>query len=219
MARAERPPARRPGRDFHSPRPALAVLCSGAGTNLEAILAAIRRGRLRADIALVASDRPAAYALVRARRAGLPTAVLLPSDYSSREAYDAALARAIRQAGARWVILAGFMRILSAGFVRRFPHRILNVHPALLPAFRGAHAVRDALAHGVKVTGVTVHVVEVEVDHGPIIAQAPVAVRPGDTAATLLARVHRVEHQLYPQAIQQMISGRLTIRGRRVSSN
>lgn len=196
------------------PRPRLAVLCSGAGTNLEAILVAIRRGRLRAEVALVISDRPEAYALARARRAGIPTAVISPRRYPSRAAYDAALARAIRRAGAQWVILAGFMRLLGAAFVRRFARRILNVHPALLPAFRGAQAIRDALAHGVKVTGVTVHFVDEQVDHGPIIAQAAVAVRPGDTPATLLARVHRVEHQLYPQAIQWAVSDRLTIRGR-----
>lgn len=196
--------------------PRVAVLCSGEGTNLQAILAAIRRGRLRAQVAVVVSDRAQARALARARRAGVPAVVLDPSAYPSRAAYDAALARVIRRAGASWVILAGFMRILTPGFVRRFAGRILNVHPALLPAFRGAHAVRDALAYGVKVTGVTVHLVEAAVDHGPVIAQVPVPVRPGDTEATLLARVHRVEHRLYPQVIQWVVAGRLRVRGRRV---
>jgi len=197
-------------------RPRLAVLCSGAGTNLHAILTAIRRGRLRAQVVLVAGDRPAAAALGRARQAGVPTAVLLPTTFPSRAAYDAALARLLQRYRADWVILAGFMRILTPGFVRRFPRRILNVHPALLPAFRGAHAVRDALAYGVTVTGVTIHLVDAAVDHGPVIAQAVVPVRPGDTEATLVARVHRVEHQLYPQAIQWAVSGRLRVRGRRV---
>lgn len=200
-----------------APRPRLAVLCSGAGTNLQAILTAIRRGRLRARVVLVVSDRPEAPALVRARRAGIPAIALPPMASSSRAAYDAGLARAIRRAGAAWVILAGFMRILTPGFVRRFRGRIVNVHPALLPAFPGARAVRDALAHGAKVTGVTVHLVEARVDQGPIVAQAPVAVRPGDTAATLLARLHRVEHRLYPQAIQWAVEGRLRVRGRRVT--
>lgn len=196
--------------------PRLAVLCSGAGTNLHAILTAIHRGFLRAQVVLVVSDRPDALALQRARRAGAPTAVLLPTDHPSRAAYDAALARLLRQSRAEWIILAGFMRILTPGFVRRFPRRILNVHPALLPAFRGAHAVRAALSYGVKTTGVTIHFVEAAVDAGPVIAQAVVPVRPGDTEATLLARVHRVEHQLYPQAIQGAVSGRLRVRGRRV---
>ena len=199
----------RPGR--------LAVLCSGQGTNLQAILEAIRHGALQATVAVVLSDRPQAKALARARRAGVPTVVLDPAPFATRAAYDAALARAIRRAGADWVILAGFMRILSPGFVRRFRHRILNVHPALLPAFRGAHAVRDALASGTQVTGVTVHLVDEQVDHGPILAQQSVAIRPGDTETTLLTRVHRVEHQLYPAVIQQVISGRLRVRGRRVT--
>lgn len=196
--------------------PRLAVLCSGAGTNLQALLTAVRRGRVRAQIVLVVSDRPDAPALRRARRAGVPTAVLLPAAHPSRAAYDAALAGLLRRSRAEWIILAGFMRILTPGFVRRFPRRILNVHPALLPAFRGAHAVRDALAYGAKVTGVTIHFVESAVDAGPVIAQAVVPVRPGDTEAALAARVHRVEHQLYSQAIQWAVSGRLRVRGRRV---
>ena len=198
-------------------RPRLAVLCSGAGTNLQAILTAIRGGRLRAQVVLVAGDRAEAPALTRARRARVPTAVVAPADYPSRAAYGAALARLLRRHRVEWVILAGFMRILTPGFVRRFTGRILNVHPALLPAFRGAHAVRDALACGVTVTGVTIHLVDTQVDHGPILAQRAVPVRPGDTEATLRARVHRVEHRLYPQAIQRAVSGRLKIRGRTVT--
>ena len=195
----------------------LAVLCSGEGTNLQAVLSAIRRGRLHAQVALVLSDRAGARALARARRAGVPARCLDPQAFPSRAAYDAALARAIRAARADWVILAGFMRILSPAFVRRFPRRILNVHPALLPAFRGAHAVRDALAQGAKFTGVTVHVVDVQVDHGPIVAQVPVPIRPGETAATLLARLHRVEHILYPRVIEWAVTGRLRVQGRRVT--
>ena len=200
----------RPGR--------LAVLCSGQGTNLQAILDAIRRGVLRAEVAVVISDRRQARALARARRAGVPAVVLDPAPFATRAGYDAALARAIRRTGAEWVILAGFMRILSPGFVRRFRHRILNVHPALLPAFRGAHAVRDALASGTQVTGVTVHLVDEQVDHGPVLLQEAVAVRAGDTEASLLARLHQVEHRLYPQAITNMLSGRVRITGRLVSA-
>lgn len=198
------------------PRQAIAVLCSGDGTNLQAILDAIRQRRLRATVAAVISDRPSARALDRARRAGVPARVVDGSDYSSREAYDRALAGVIRHSGARWIVLAGFMRILTRGFVRQFAGRILNIHPALLPAFRGAHAIRDALAYGVQVTGVTIHLVEAEVDHGPVIAQIPVPVRPNDTEATLLARVHCVEHVWYPRVIQWAISGRLRVRRRGV---
>lgn len=199
-------------------RPArLAVLCSGEGTNLSAILSAIRRRRLPARISVVVSDRSEARALERARRAGVPAVFVDPKRHASRTAYEAALTRAIRRSHADWILLAGFMRILSPTFVRRFAGRILNIHPALLPAFRGAHAVRDALDYGVKVTGVTIHLVDAKVDHGPIIAQEPVGVRPDDTEATLLARIHRVEHRLYPRAIQWTIDGRLRIRGRLVT--
>lgn len=198
-------------------RAKLAVLCSGEGTNLQAILDAIRRGRLRAEVALVVSDNPKAGALARARRAGVPAVCLRPSDDRSRAAYDERLGNKIQQARADWIILAGFMRILTPAFVRRFAGRILNIHPALLPAFRGAHAVRDALAYGVKVAGVTVHLVDWEVDHGPVIAQRVVPIKPGDTEQRLLARVHRVEHQLYPQVIQWAVDGRLRVRGRQVT--
>ena len=196
--------------------PNISVFCSGQGTNLQAILDAVRRGRLRARVALVVSDRPKAKALARAVRAGAETVYVNPRDYSTRGAYERALIRLCEARGVRMVCLAGFMRILSPVFVRRYRHRILNVHPALLPAFPGASAVRDALAWGAKVTGVTVHLVDEEVDHGPILLQEAVPIRPGDTAARLLARVHRVERRLYPQAIQLLLADRLRVRGRRV---
>jgi phosphoribosylglycinamide formyltransferase-1 len=197
-------------------RPAIGVLCSGNGTNLQAILNACRSGRLKARVALVLADRPHAYALVRARRAGVPAEVIEPQACASRAAFERKLLQRLRAHGVRWVCLAGFMRILSPAFVRRYPQRILNIHPALLPAFPGAHAVRDALAWGAKVTGVTVHVVDEQVDHGPIVLQEALAIRTRETEAALLARVHRIEHRLYPQAIQQLVSGRLRLRGRRL---
>ncbi len=188
--------------------PAIAVCCSGRGTNLQAIIHAIRRGRLKARVAAVISDNPRAYALTRARAAKIPVTFVDPREFSSREEFDRALAAIVRKANARLIVLAGFMRILSPWFVRRYRGRILNVHPALLPAFPGAHAVRDALAHGVKVTGVTIHFVDEKVDHGPIVLQALVPVKKNDTQETLLERVHRVEHRLYPLAIQQILHGR-----------
>jgi phosphoribosylglycinamide formyltransferase-1 len=191
------------------------VFCSGQGTNLQAILNAARSGRLRARVALIVSDRADAMALRRARRAGVRACFVNPKQYPTRGRYEAALIRLLRQHRVQLVCLAGFMRILSPVFVRRFRHRILNVHPALLPAFPGAHAVRDALAWGAKVTGVTVHLVDEEVDHGPILLQEAVAIRRGDTEARLLARIHRVEHRLYPKAIGLVLAGRLRISGRK----
>lgn len=192
------------------------MLCSGEGTNLQAILDAARRGRLRARVAIVISDRPTARALARARQAGVAACYVNPKPYPTRGRYEHALIRLLRQHRVQLVCLAGFMRILSPVFVRRFRHRILNIHPALLPAFPGAHAVREALAWGAKVTGVTVHFVDEHVDHGPIILQETVPVRPRDTEASLLARIHRVEHRLYPKAIRLVLAGRVRINGRRV---
>ncbi len=194
--------------------PAIAVLCSGHGTNLQAILDAVRAGRLKARVAVVISDWKDAYALVRAARAGVDARVLDPAAYATRAAYERALIAVLTQHRVRLVCLAGFMRLLSPVVVRRFNRRILNVHPALLPAFPGARAVRDALAWGVKVTGVTIHLVDEQMDHGPILLQAALPIRPSETEAQLLVRVHRLEHRLYPRAIQWMLDGRVTLRGR-----
>ena len=189
--------------------PAIAVFCSGEGTNLQAILDAVRTGRLRARVAVVVTDRPDARALKRAHRAGVDARYVNSTQYPTRGRYESALIRLLKQHRIQLVCLAGFMRILSPVFVHCFRHRILNIHPALLPAFPGAHAVRDALAGGAKVTGVTVHVVDEEVDHGPIVLQEAVAIRPGETEASLLTRIHRVEHRLYPKAIGLVLSGRI----------
>ncbi len=152
------------------------------------------------------TDNPSAFALVRAQREKVPAVFIAPRSYPSREAFDRVLARVIEKSGARLVVLAGFMRILSPWFVRRFRGRVLNIHPSLLPAFPGAHAVRDALKARAKVTGVTVHFVDEQVDHGPSLLQAPVLVKKGDTERSLLARIHRVEHRLYPKAIQLVLN-------------
>lgn len=196
--------------------PAIAVFCSGAGTNLQAILEAARRGRLRARVALVVSDRGRARALSRARRAGAHAAHIDPRRYPTRAQYERALIARCEAHRVRLVCLAGFMRILSPVFVRRYRGRILNVHPALLPAFPGAHAIRDALAWGAKVTGVTVHFVDDQVDHGPIILQAATMIVPGETEASLLAKLHRMEHALYPRAIALVLRGQTRLAGRTV---
>ena len=192
--------------------PAIAVFCSGRGTNLQAILDAIRAKRLRARVALVVSDNPGAYALSRAKAARVPAVVVDPRRFRSRGAYDRAVARVVDASGARLIALAGFMRLLSAPFVRRYWGRILNIHPALLPSFPGCHAVRDALKGGVKVTGVTVHFVDEKMDHGPILLQEAVRVKEGDIVSSLHARIHRVEHRLYPRAIQRVLSGKARLK-------
>lgn len=194
--------------------PAIAVLCSGQGTNLQAIINAVRAGRLKVRLALVVSDRAQAGALARAYRAGIPAQLIQPKAFRDRAAFEHCLMTLLDAHHVRLVCLAGFMRVLSPVFVRHYRNRILNIHPALLPAFPGAHAVRDALAWGAKVTGVTVHLVDEQVDHGPIVLQEAVPIRARDTEARLLQRLHRVEHRLYPRAIQTMVAGRARLRGR-----
>lgn len=191
----------------------IAVLASGSGTNLQALL---DDPVVRPHIAVVISDRPLARALGRARGAGIPTDVIEFDEYSDREGFSLAVADAAESHGAKGIVLAGFMRILSASFVDRFPGRVLNIHPSLLPAFPGAHAVEAAIEHTVKVTGVTVHVVDEKVDNGPIVAQAPVEVLPDDTVETLHARIQVEEHRIYPEVVKALVEGRLRVEGRKV---
>lgn len=204
-----------PRRSRRRTPPAIAVLCSGRGTNLQAILDAARTGRLRARVALVLADRADAHALVRAQRAGVDARYVNPREHPTRAQLERALIRLCELHRVRLICLAGFMRILSPVFVRRYRGRILNIHPALLPAFPGAHAVRETLRWGAKVTGVTVHLVDERVDHGPILLQRAVAISPRDTEATLLAKLHAIEHEVYPQAIRLMLAGKVRVRGRR----
>jgi phosphoribosylglycinamide formyltransferase-1 len=195
----------------------LGVLASGRGSNLQAILDAIEAGRCPARVAVVVSDRKDAPALERARWAGASAVYLDPKAHPDRAAFDEAVAEVLHQHAAELVCLAGYMRVLSVEFVRRFPGRILNVHPALLPAFPGLHAQRQAIQHGVKVAGATVHFVDDGVDTGPIVLQSAVPVRDDDTEETLAARILVEEHRLYPEAIRLYAEGRLRIEGRRVS--
>jgi phosphoribosylglycinamide formyltransferase-1 len=196
--------------------PALGVLISGRGTNLQAIIDAIRDGRLKARIAVVISNRAGVPGLERAHAAGIETVVLSHRDYSSRDAYDRAIAAELQRRGVRLVCLAGFMRMLGPSFCEAFPDAVLNVHPSLLPAFPGAEAQWQAVTHGVKVSGVTVHFVTPELDAGPIIAQAAVPVKDDDTPETLADRILVEEHKLYPEAIALVLAGRWRIDGRRV---
>jgi phosphoribosylglycinamide formyltransferase-1 len=194
----------------------LGILISGRGSNLQAIIAAIAAGTLDARIALVISNRADAGGLDRARSAGIETLYLSHRAFPSREAYDSALVDELRARGVGLVCLAGFMRLLSPVFIEAFPNAVLNVHPALLPAFPGVEAQRQAWAHGVKVSGATVHLVNRDLDAGPIVLQRAVPVLEDDTPDSLSARILEVEHQLYPEAIRLLLSGRWQLDGRRV---
>ncbi len=194
----------------------IGALASGGGTNLQAIIDRCQDGTLAAEIAVVISNNPDAGALERARMAGIPTLCIDHRGFADREAFDHAVVGALRDAGVELIVLAGFMRIISAVFVAAFPHRIMNIHPALLPAFPGLHVQRKALEHGVRFSGCTVHFVDTGTDTGPIIIQAVVPVLDDDTEATLSARILEQEHQIYPRAIQLFAEGRLRVEGRRV---
>jgi phosphoribosylglycinamide formyltransferase 1 len=194
----------------------LGVLISGSGTNLQAIIDAIGRGELKAEIRLVISNRANAYGLERARRAGIVTMVLDHRRFPSREAYDRQLLSELSAAGVDLVILAGFMRLLSSVMVRAFPNRIMNIHPALLPAFPGLHVQKAAIEYGVRFSGCTVFFVTEGLDDGPIIIQAVVPVYPDDSEEDLAARILTQEHRIYPRAIALFQEGRLEVSGRRV---
>ena len=194
----------------------LGVLISGRGSNLQSIIAASAAARLDARVAVVVSNRPGALGLQRARDAGIEAVHLSPRDYADRDAYDRALADLLLARGVALVCLAGFMRLVGRPLLEAFPDRILNIHPSLLPSFPGLEAQRQALEHGVRVTGATVHVVNAELDAGPIVRQAAVPVLEGDTVETLAARILVEEHRLYPEAIGMLLDGGWAIAGRRM---
>ncbi len=195
---------------------AAGVLISGEGTNLQAILDRIAAGRLDCEVRLVVSNRPEAGGLARAARSGVPTRVICHRAFPGREAFDAAVVEALREAGVELIVLAGFDRLVTRVLLDAFPQRIMNIHPALLPAFKGLHAQRQALEYGVKVTGATVHFVDHDMDHGPIIVQGAVPLAAEDDEASAAERIRQVEHEIYPLAIQLFAEGRLQIDGRRV---
>lgn len=194
----------------------IAVLCSGSGTNLQAIINNVKSGYIPARIAFVLSDKPDAFALERAKKAGIETILLNPKDFKSREEFDKEVIRNLKKKDVGLVVLAGFMRLLSSHFIKEYKNKIINIHPALLPSFKGTHGIKDALDYGVKVTGVTVHFVDEHLDHGAIILQKCVEVKSGDTEEALLERVHKEEHKLYPEAIKLFAEGKLKIEGRKV---
>ena len=197
-------------------RQKLGVLCSGRGTDLQSIMDAINNGEVAADIAVVLTDKPDAFALEWAASAGIKAVCVNRKQFDGRESFEQALVSELQAAGVTLVVLAGFMRILTPYFVRQYAGRIMNIHPALLPSFPGAHAHQDVLAYGVKISGCTVHFVDEGTDSGPIILQAAVPVLDGDTVEALGARVLEQEHIIYPRAIQLYCEGKLEIHGRHV---
>ena len=188
------------------------VLLSGSGTNFQAIIDAAAQG-LPVEVVQVVSSRPDAYGITRAQEANIPVLVMNRDKYADPAAADAQIVDVLKAAGAEYVVMAGYMRMVTTVMLDAFPNRVLNLHPALLPSFKGAHAIADAFAAGVKVTGVTVHFANEDYDKGPIVAQEPVRVAEDDTLESLEARIHEVEHELYPRVLGWISAGRVSVNG------
>lgn len=194
----------------------IAVFCSGNGTNLQAIIESREKGHIKADIGLVVSDTPDCYALTRARDAGINTLVVERKNFKTKKDFEAEILKALKKENIGLIVLAGYMRMLSADFIGAYENKILNIHPALLPSFKGIQGIKDAFEYGVKITGPTVHFVTKDMDAGPVILQSTVKVTEDDTEETLAEAVHAEEHKIYPRAIQLFVEGKLKIEGRKV---
>jgi len=194
----------------------VAVFCSGNGSNLQAIIEAVSSGYIKSEIKVVVSNVEDCYALERARKAGIETFSLDHQAYVKREEFDCRIIKELKKHDIKLVVLAGYMRLLSSSFIKEYSNRILNVHPTLLPAFKGTDGIGDALRYGVKVTGVTVHFVDERLDSGPVILQEAVDIGDEDTRDSLAEKIHRIEHKLYPEAIKLFTEGKLKIEGRTV---
>lgn len=195
----------------------IAVFASGQGTNFQALADAVQQEKLDATIELLVCDKPAAPVVERARKAGIDSFVFVPKEYPSREAYETEILAELQRRGIELVVLAGYMRIITSVLVEPYYGRMINIHPALLPSFPGVNGIGQALAYGVKITGVTVHYVDGGMDSGPIIAQSAVEVQNGDTEDTLGRRIHAAEQQLLPQVVQWIAEGRVTLQERIVT--
>lgn len=194
-----------------------AVFASGRGSNLDAIIRSCQKGRIaHGKLALVFSDKPQALALQKAKKAGIATVCIEPSAFSSREDFDKAVLKVLGSYRIDWIVLAGYMRLLSGHFIKAYPNRIINIHPALLPSFKGVAGIKDAFDAGVKISGVTVHFVVEEMDAGPIIMQEPVRILATDTMESFAKRLHHKEHGLYSKAIETVLKGAYRISGRKV---
>jgi phosphoribosylglycinamide formyltransferase-1 len=194
----------------------IAVFASGRGSNFSAIIRAVKNGGIKANPALLVCDNPQAGAIGRAKRAKVKLALILRKDFATKQEFEKEIIRRLEENKISLIVLAGFMRILSPEFVKAFAGRIINIHPSLLPAYKGEQAIKDAFDYGAKTTGVTVHFVDELMDHGPIILQSPVKIEENDTLDSLETKIHKLEHKLYPQAIGLFLEGRLKISGRKV---
>lgn len=194
----------------------IAVFCSGNGTNFQAIVDSCKKGLINADVALMVCDNQDAYALKRAKEENIKTLLLSVKDFSSKDVFEARIIEELEKEKIELICLAGYMRILGKYFVERYRNRIINIHPALLPSFKGNKAIDEAWDYGVKLTGITIHFVNEDMDAGPIILQEPIKIEENDTRQTLEEKIHNLEHKLYPEAIRLFIKGNLSIAGRRV---
>ncbi|PIP19987.1 MAG: phosphoribosylglycinamide formyltransferase [Candidatus Omnitrophica bacterium CG23_combo_of_CG06-09_8_20_14_all_40_11] len=198
----------------------IAVFASGRGTNFGAIIKATKLGKIKANLSLLVCDNPKAGAIGRAKRAGIKIALVKREDFTDKKDFEAKIIQHLEENKIDLIVLAGFMRMLSPEFVRRYTGRILNIHPALLPSFKGSRSIKDAFDYGVKITGVTVHFVDEKMDHGPIILQKAVQIQEDDTLESLEKKIHKIEHRLYPQALRLYVEGKLKLEARlvRISS-
>ncbi len=194
----------------------IAVFASGRGSNFAAIIRAVKKGKIKANLALLVSDNPKAKAIAKAKRAGIKIALVKRENFNDKKGYEDKIIEHLKENNIELIVLAGYMRLVSAEFVAQYKDKIINIHPALLPSFKGAHAIKDAFDYGVKVTGVTVHFVDEKMDHGAIILQKAVMVEEGDSEDSLERKIHKIEHQLYPKAIQLVAEGKLKLQGRKV---
>lgn len=194
----------------------IAVFASGRGTNFSAIARAVRKGMIKARLVLLVCDQPGAGVLARARHYKIKVALVKRGDFKDKGDFEAEIIRYLQDGKVELIVLAGYMRMLSKGFIERYKNKIINIHPSILPAFKGTESIKDAFEYGSKLTGVTVHFVDEEMDHGPIILQGEVEIREADTLDSLEARIHNLEHKLYPKAISLYLSGKLKVRGRKV---
>ena len=194
----------------------IAVFASGRGSNFSAIARAHKKAKFKANLTLLVSDNLKAGAIAKAKRAGVKVALVKREDFASKKDFEAAIIEHLEENKIDLIVMAGFMRMLSPEFVNRYKNRIINIHPALLPSFKGSHGIKDAFDYGVKATGVTVHFVDDKMDHGPIILQKEVRIEEADTLETLEEKIHKIEHKIYPQAIKLFAEGKLSIEGRKV---
>lgn len=193
----------------------IAIFASGSGSNFQALVEAITEEpeAFHAEVALLVCDKPNAYVIERAKAAGIETAIYQPKQYEDRAAYEREVLARLQEENIDWIVLAGYMRIVTPVLLNAYAGRMLNIHPSLLPAFPGLHAIKQALDYGVRVTGVTVHLVDEGMDTGPILAQRVVEIEDGDTEDSLAERIHAVEHEVYPMVVRELIHGRLRPRG------